>query len=184
MVKLIEQARHTTYGIRKCFLFLLQCQLSLVIIQFLACLAQLPPPMNTTDILWLSCFSCPLLSVSLLGKPPDTSVMAVATGKNLDTIPRKTQNYFLGCFLLKFALTVCAYLLVFGFTLQEVCLSRGNNTTITCHILTARPEIQSFHQLRLEHKWGLLRDTFSQGSSGSSSDARIKVRIARLQLEA
>lgn len=27
------QARHTTYGIRKCFLFLLQCQLSLVIIQ-------------------------------------------------------------------------------------------------------------------------------------------------------
>ncbi|XP_040885345.1 transmembrane protein 94-like [Toxotes jaculatrix] len=137
MVKLIEQARHTTYGIRKCFLFLLQCQLSLVIIQFLACLAQLPPPMNTTDILWLSCFSCPLLSVSLLGKPPDTSVMAVATGKNLDFIPRKTQNYFLGCFLLKFALTVCAYLLAFGFTLQEVCLSRGNNTTITCHILTA-----------------------------------------------
>ncbi|XP_040885348.1 transmembrane protein 94-like [Toxotes jaculatrix] len=142
MVKLIEQARHTTYGIRKCFLFLLQCQLSLVIIQFLACLAQLPPPMNTTDILWLSCFSCPLLSVSLLGKPPDSSVMAVATGKNLDFIPRKTQNYFLGCFLLKFALTVCAYLLAFGFTLQEVCLSRGNNTladntTITCHILTA-----------------------------------------------
>ncbi|XP_040885314.1 transmembrane protein 94-like [Toxotes jaculatrix] len=42
MVKLIEQARHTTYGIRKCFLFLLQCQLSLVIIQFLACLAHCP----------------------------------------------------------------------------------------------------------------------------------------------
>ncbi|XP_069373457.1 transmembrane protein 94 isoform X3 [Paralichthys olivaceus] len=130
MIKLIEQARHTTYGIRKCFLFLLQCQLSLVIIQFLACLAQLPPPMNTTDILWLSCFSCPLLSVSLLGKPPDCSVMAVATGKNLDAIPRKTQNYFLGCFLLKFGLTVCAYLLAFGFTLQEVCLRSSNCTSV------------------------------------------------------
>ncbi|XP_070783608.1 transmembrane protein 94 [Enoplosus armatus] len=143
MVKLIEQARHTTYGIRKCFLFLLQCQLSLVIIQFLACVAQLPPPMNTTDILWLSCFSCPLLSVSLLGKPPDSSVMTVATGKNLDAIPRKTQNYFLGCFLLKFGLTVCAYLLAFGFTLQEVYLRSSNltladNTTAPClHILTA-----------------------------------------------
>lgn len=140
MVKLIEQARHTTYGIRKCFLFLLQCQLSLVIIQFLACLAQLPPPLNTTDILWLSCFSCPLLSVSLLGKPPDSSVMTVATGKNLDAIPRKTQNYFLGCFLLKFGLTVCAYLLAFGFTLQEVCRSNNvtlsDNTTAIClHIL-------------------------------------------------
>ncbi|XP_036066959.1 transmembrane protein 94-like [Oryzias melastigma] len=121
MVKLIEQARHTTSGIRKCFLFLLQCQLSLVIIQFLACLIQLPPPINTTDILWVSCFSCPLLSVSLLGKPPDSSVMTVATGKNLDSIPKKTQNYFLGCFLLKFGLTVCAYLLAFGFTLQAVC---------------------------------------------------------------
>ncbi|KAM3591994.1 uncharacterized protein V6R79_011033 [Siganus canaliculatus] len=143
MVKLIEQARHTTYGIRKCFLFLLQCQLSLVIIQFLACLAQLPPPMNTTDILWLSCFCFPLLSVSLLGKPPDSSVMTVATGKNLAAIPRKTQNYFLGCFLLKFGLTVCAYLLGFGFTLQEVCRQSNNftladNATSPCrHILTA-----------------------------------------------
>ncbi|XP_035768345.1 transmembrane protein 94 [Neolamprologus brichardi] len=142
MVKLIEQARHTTYGIRKCFLFLLQCQLSLVIIQFLACLAQLPPPMNTTDILWVSCFSCPLLSVSLLGKPPDSTVMTVATGKNLDAIPKKTQNYFLGCFLLKFGLTMCAYLLAFGFSLQAVCLSSlshcnlnsSDNTTASCNI--------------------------------------------------
>ncbi|KAM9837619.1 transmembrane protein 94 [Aulostomus maculatus] len=156
IVRLIEQARHTTYGIRKCFLFLLQCQLSLVIIQFLACLAQLPPPLNTTDILWLSCFSCPLLSVSLLGKPPDSSVMTVATGKNLDSIPRKTQNYFLGCFLLKFGLTMCAYLLAFGFTLQEVCLrgnnlTLANNTTAAClHILTASSSDDAprwFHEL-------------------------------------
>uniref|UniRef100_A0A674EER2 Transmembrane protein 94 n=1 Tax=Salmo trutta TaxID=8032 RepID=A0A674EER2_SALTR len=137
MVKLIEQARHTTYGIRKSFLFLLQCQLTLVLIQFLACLAQLPPPMNITDILWLSCFSCPLLSVSFLGKPPESSVMNVATGKNQDAIPRKTQNYFLGCFLLRFGLTVCAYLLGFGFALHEVCLRANNltlaeNTTISC----------------------------------------------------
>uniref|UniRef100_A0A8B9R8K7 Cation-transporting P-type ATPase C-terminal domain-containing protein n=1 Tax=Astyanax mexicanus TaxID=7994 RepID=A0A8B9R8K7_ASTMX len=128
IVKLIEQARHTTSGIRKCFLFLLQCQLTLVIIQFLACLTQLPPPMNITDILWLSCFCYPLLSVSLLGKAPDSTVMTVATGKNLDAIPRKTQQYFLGCFLLKFGLTVCAYLLGFGFSLQEVCATAANHT--------------------------------------------------------
>ncbi|XP_036428331.1 transmembrane protein 94 isoform X1 [Colossoma macropomum] len=143
MVKLIEQARHTTSGIRKCFLFLLQCQLTLVIIQFLACLTQLPPPMNITDILWLSCFCYPLLSVSLLGKPPDSSVMTVPTGKNLDAIPRKTQQYFLGWFLLKFGLTMCAYLLGFGFSLQEVCaralnvsraanISRADGSAINC----------------------------------------------------
>ncbi|XP_017292535.1 transmembrane protein 94 isoform X1 [Kryptolebias marmoratus] len=136
IVKLIEQARHTTSGVRKCFLFLLQCQLSLVVIQFLACLAQLPPPLNTTDILWVSCFSCPLLSVSLLGKLPDSSVMTVATGKNLDSIPKKTQNYFLGCFLLKFGLSMCAYLLAFGFTLQSFCLPTNmtltGNSNLTC----------------------------------------------------
>uniref|UniRef100_A0A8C9TT75 Transmembrane protein 94 n=1 Tax=Scleropages formosus TaxID=113540 RepID=A0A8C9TT75_SCLFO len=132
IVKLIEQARHTTYGIRKCFLFLLQCQLTLVIIQFLACLAQLPPPMNITDILWtfFSYNFSPFGSVSLLGKPPDSSVMTVATGKNLESIPRKTQHYFLGCFLLKFSITVCAYLLGFGFSLQAVCGRR--NSTINC----------------------------------------------------
>lgn len=151
MVKLIEQARHTIYGIRKCFLFLLQCQLSLVIIQFLACLAQLPPPMNTTDILWVSCISCPLLSVSLLGKPPDSSVMTVATGKNLDAIPRKTQNYFLGCFLLKFGLTMCAYLLAFGFTLQAICpnstnLTFSDNSSIACGCLfSASSSDQAIH---------------------------------------
>ncbi|XP_041075800.1 transmembrane protein 94 isoform X2 [Polyodon spathula] len=128
MVKLIEQARHTTYGIRKCFLFLLQCQLTLVIIQFLACLVQLPPPINITDILWLSCICYPLLSVSLLGKPPDSSVMTVATGKNLDAIPRKTQQYFLVCFLVKFSITVSAYLICFGFTLQEFCHKSSNIT--------------------------------------------------------
>ncbi|KAF5919485.1 hypothetical protein HPG69_006085 [Diceros bicornis minor] len=41
IIRLIEQARHATYGIRKCFLFLLQCQLTLVVIQtqhyFLLC---------------------------------------------------------------------------------------------------------------------------------------------------
>uniref|UniRef100_A0A3B3XGH2 Cation-transporting P-type ATPase C-terminal domain-containing protein n=1 Tax=Poecilia mexicana TaxID=48701 RepID=A0A3B3XGH2_9TELE len=140
LIKLIEQARHTTSGIRKCFLFLLQCQLSLVILQFLACLAQLPPPMNTTDILWMSCFSCPLLSVSLLGKPPDNSVMTVATGKNLDSIPKKTQNYFLGCFFLKFGLSVCVYLLVFGFTLQTVCPAGTNLTLSNNSVINSSPQ--------------------------------------------
>lgn len=100
--------------------------------------------------------------------------MTVATGKNLDSIPRKvspeihnapdlnywnkldmwcwvifdclpqTQHYFLGWFLLKFGLTVLAYLVGFGFSLQEVCsraanLTKTDNSTINCsHILTSR----------------------------------------------
>ncbi|XP_038597863.1 transmembrane protein 94 isoform X1 [Tachyglossus aculeatus] len=121
IIRLIEQARHATYGIRKCFLFLLQCQLALVVIQFLSCLVQLPAVLSTTDILWLSCFCYPLLSISLLGKPPHSSIMSVATGKNLLSIPKKTQHYFLLCFLLKFSLTIGSVLICFGFTLQNFC---------------------------------------------------------------
>ncbi|XP_075418327.1 transmembrane protein 94 isoform X1 [Tenrec ecaudatus] len=130
IIRLIEQARHATHGIRKCFLFLLQCQLMLVVIQFLACLVQLPPILSTTDILWLSCFCYPLLSVSLLGKPPHSSIMSMATGKNLVSIPKKTQHYFLLCFLLKFSLTISSCLICFGFTLQSFCdSSRARNLT-------------------------------------------------------
>ncbi|XP_008511497.1 transmembrane protein 94 isoform X9 [Equus przewalskii] len=130
IIRLIEQARHATYGIRKCFLFLLQCQLTLVVIQFLSCLVQLPPLLSTTDILWLSCFCYPLLSISLLGKPPHSSIMSMATGKNLQSIPKKTQHYFLLCFLLKFSLTISSCLICFGFTLQSFCdSSRARNLT-------------------------------------------------------
>nr|XP_031324931.1 transmembrane protein 94 isoform X1 [Camelus dromedarius] len=130
IIRLIEQARHATYGIRKCFLFLLQCQLTLVVIQFLSCLVQLPPILSTTDILWLSSFCYPLLSISLLGKPPHSSIMSMATGKNLQSIPKKTQHYFLLCFLLKFSLTISSCLICFGFTLQSFCdSSRARNLT-------------------------------------------------------
>nr|XP_054393312.1 transmembrane protein 94 isoform X11 [Pongo abelii] len=132
IIRLIEQARHATYGIRKCFLFLLQCQLTLVVIQFLSCLVQLPPLLSTTDILWLSCFCYPLLSISLLGKPPHSSIMSMATGKNLQSIPKKTQHYFLLCFLLKFSLTISSCLICFGFTLQSFCDSSRDRNLTNC----------------------------------------------------
>nr|XP_056713530.1 transmembrane protein 94 isoform X1 [Euleptes europaea] len=144
IIRLIEQARHATYGIRKCFLFLLQCQLALVIIQFLSCLVQLPPILSTTDILWLSCFCYPLLSISLLGKPPHSSIMSVATGKNLTSIPKKTQHYYLFCFLLKFSLTICSCLACFGYMLQDYCAnfnsSAFNVTGCTSVMLNSHEE--------------------------------------------
>ncbi|XP_053309701.1 transmembrane protein 94 isoform X2 [Spea bombifrons] len=140
IIRLIEQARHATYGIRKCFLFLLQCQLTLVIVQFLACMLQLPPLLSTTDILWLSCFCYPLLSVSLLGKPPDNSIMTVATGKNLHSIPKKTQHYFLICFLLKFMPSCTCCLACFWFSLQRFCEISSYNNTTNCSCITVHSD--------------------------------------------
>ncbi|XP_016359362.1 transmembrane protein 94-like [Sinocyclocheilus anshuiensis] len=133
VIRLIKQARHTTAGIRKCFLFLLQCQLSLVLIQILACVCQLPPPLGTSDVLFLSCFYFPLLSVSLLGKPSDNSIMKVPTGKNLRFIPKKTLRLFVLCFLVKFGLTVCTFLTCFGLMLHSFCLDINHQDEDLCH---------------------------------------------------
>ncbi|MCI4393512.1 hypothetical protein PGIGA_G00158140 [Pangasianodon gigas] len=126
-------ARHTTAGIRKCFLFLLQCQLSLVLIQILACMCQLPPPLATSDVLLLSCCYYPLLSVSLLGKPSDSSIMKVPTGKNLRFLPKKTLRFFVLCFSVKFGLTVCIYLTCFGLLLHAFCLEINHEDEKLCH---------------------------------------------------
>ena len=109
------------------------------LLQFLSCLVQLPPLLSTTDILWLSCFCYPLLSISLLGKPPHSSIMSMATGKNLQSIPKKTQHYFLLCFLLKFSLTISSCLVCFGFTLQSFCDSaRARNLTNCSSVMLCR----------------------------------------------
>ncbi|XP_049325434.1 transmembrane protein 94-like [Astyanax mexicanus] len=133
VIKLIKQARHITAGIRKCFLFLLQCQLSLVLIQILACVCQLPPPLATSDVLFLSCFYFPMLSVSLLGKPSDSSIMKVPTGKNLRFLPKKTLRFFMLCFLVKFGLTVCIYLTCFGLVLHGFCLEINHEDEKLCY---------------------------------------------------
>ncbi|XP_035260533.1 transmembrane protein 94-like isoform X2 [Anguilla anguilla] len=133
IIRLIKQARHTTAGIRKCFLFLLQCQLSVVLIQVLACVCQLPPPLGTSDVLFLSCLHFPLISVSLLGKPSDSTIMKVPTGKNLRFLPKKTQRFFVLYFLVKFGLTVCTYLACFGFMLHGFCLEINHKDDSLCH---------------------------------------------------
>ncbi|XP_051790237.1 transmembrane protein 94-like [Erpetoichthys calabaricus] len=133
IICLIKQARHTISGIRKCFLFLLQCQLSLVLIQVLGCVCQLPPPLGTSDVICLSCISFPMVSVSLLGKPPDSTIMKVPTGKNLRFLPKKTQQFFILYFLVKFGLTMCTYLACFGFMLHGFCKKTHPESVADCH---------------------------------------------------
>ncbi|TRY64396.1 hypothetical protein DNTS_017093 [Danionella cerebrum] len=133
LIRLIKQARHTTAGIRKCFLFLLQCQLFLVLLQILASVCQLPSPLDTSDVLSLSSFYFPLLSVSLLGKPSDNSIMEVPTGKNLRSLPKKTLRSFLLCFLLKYGLSACVFLTCFGLLLHSFCLDINHEDEELCH---------------------------------------------------
>ncbi|XP_072415991.1 transmembrane protein 94-like isoform X3 [Chiloscyllium punctatum] len=133
LIQLIKQARQMISGIRKCFLLHLQCQLSLTMIQVLASMAQLPSPLGTTDVLCLTCVYFPLVSMSLMGKPPDNTVMEVATGKNLKILPKKTQWFFVLYFLVKSGLTVCLQLTCFGLMLHGFCMKEQYKTNFSCH---------------------------------------------------
>ncbi|KAL6481254.1 hypothetical protein MHYP_G00093340 [Metynnis hypsauchen] len=101
--------------------------------QILASVCQLPPPLATSDVLFLSCLYFPMLSVSLLGKPSDSSIMKVPTGKNLRFLPKKTLRFFMLCFLVKFGLTVCIYLTCFGLVLHGFCLEINHEDEKLCH---------------------------------------------------
>ncbi|GCC31474.1 hypothetical protein chiPu_0009932 [Chiloscyllium punctatum] len=99
----------------------------------LASMAQLPPPLGTTDVLCLTCVYFPLVSMSLMGKPPDNTVMEVATGKNLKILPKKTQWFFVLYFLVKSGLTVCLQLTCFGLMLHGFCMKEQYKTNFSCH---------------------------------------------------
>ncbi|XP_048869215.1 transmembrane protein 94-like [Brienomyrus brachyistius] len=134
IIRLIKQSRHMTAGIRKCFLLLLQCQLSLVLLQILACACQLPPPLSTSDVLALSCLYSPLISISLICRPTDGSIMKVPTGKNALFLPKKTQRFFMLYFLVKFGPTVSVCLTCFGLMLHGFCLRINVADPLRCHL--------------------------------------------------
>ncbi|ROI62438.1 Transmembrane protein 94 [Anabarilius grahami] len=73
------------------------------------------------------------ISVSLLGKPSDNSIMKVPTGKNLRFLPKKTLQLFVLCFLVKFGLTVCTFLTCFGLLLHSFCLDINHQDEDLCH---------------------------------------------------
>lgn len=67
---------------------------SLSVIQLLAALLFLPPVFTIGQIIWLTCITTPLLSVSLIGVPTDPAVMNITTGKNLRKLDRGVRNTF------------------------------------------------------------------------------------------
>ena len=76
------QARHLCFGLMNCFSFMLSCQLVLSAVMLLSSFFLLPPPLTGLHILWLTCLTVPLLSLSLIGSSADQDLMTMITGKN------------------------------------------------------------------------------------------------------
>lgn len=92
LLHLVLESRHVGLCLRNALQFWAASAASLSVIQLLAALLFLPPVFTVGQIIWLTCITIPLLSVSLIGVPTDPAVMNITTGKNSRKVDRGVRN--------------------------------------------------------------------------------------------
>lgn len=76
------QARHYMKCLWNCVQFWLCCTVTLSFAQAISAILLLPPLLSVNQIVWLSCLIIPVLSISMIATPMDSTIMQRATGKN------------------------------------------------------------------------------------------------------
>jgi hypothetical protein len=132
LIQLIGHSRHFMINVRNSLQFYLCCCLSLSLAQFGADAAMLPSLFSTGQLLWLLCLQLPILSLSLVASQPQTQLMTLATGKNLN-LSKESIYYFLICYLIKFSLSALILigsfsLLIFNFCTNFLPIESTNST--------------------------------------------------------
>nr|XP_012144918.1 PREDICTED: uncharacterized protein KIAA0195 isoform X3 [Megachile rotundata] len=108
---LIMEARHYMTYLWNCVQFWLCCTVTLSITQALSTFLLLPPLFSVDQVLWLSCLIIPMLSISLIAAPMDSTIMQRATGKNQCTINGQIALFVLWCYGSKFLPTIVTIVL-------------------------------------------------------------------------
>lgn len=91
LLHLVLESRHLGLCLRNALQLWASSIASLSVLQLTAALLFLPPILTVGQIIWLSCITIPLLSISLMGAPTDPCVMNIATGKNSRRVDRSVS---------------------------------------------------------------------------------------------
>ncbi|XP_076621551.1 transmembrane protein 94-like protein l(2)k05819 isoform X4 [Colletes latitarsis] len=108
---LIMEARHYMKCLWNCVQFWLCCTVTLSFTQAVSGFLLLPPLFSVDQVLWLSCLIIPMLSISMIATPKDTTIMQRATGKNQCTINGQVALFVLWCYGSKFLPTIVTIVL-------------------------------------------------------------------------
>lgn len=81
-----------------CVQFWLCCLVTLSLVQALSAFMLLPPLFSVGQVLWVSFLIVPLLAVSLVGTPTDSTIMHSATGKNQCVISGQVCSKLFLCY--------------------------------------------------------------------------------------
>jgi len=148
---LIKEARRLCSGLRNCFSFMLSCQLVLSAVMLLSSCLLLPPPLTGLHLLWLSCLTVPLLSLSLIGSPADPDLMTMITEKNDRNFKDITHTVCL-LFSVCFFPSVCVCCLVlFPLNLHGICLSLNKKSSGCHYLLGFRNSTELWNSLGQSH---------------------------------
>ncbi|XP_014604302.1 PREDICTED: uncharacterized protein KIAA0195 isoform X1 [Polistes canadensis] len=108
---LIMEARHYMKCLWNCVQFWLCCTVTLSFAQAISAILLLPPLLSVSQIVWLSCFIIPFLSISMIATPMDSTIMQRATGKNQCIINGQVAIFVLWCYGSKFLPTIVTVVL-------------------------------------------------------------------------
>ncbi|XP_047352774.1 transmembrane protein 94 isoform X3 [Vespa velutina] len=108
---LIMEARHYMKCLWNCVQFWLCCTVTLSFAQAISAILLLPPLLSVYQIVWLSCLIIPVLSISMIATPMDSTIMQRATGKNQCIINGQVAIFVLWCYGSKFLPTIVTVVL-------------------------------------------------------------------------
>ncbi|KAG7210195.1 hypothetical protein KM043_011750 [Ampulex compressa] len=108
---LIMEARHYMTCLWNCVQFWLCCTVTLSLTQALSGFLFLPPLFSVDQVIWLCCLIIPMLSISMVATPMDTTIMQRATGKNQCIINGQVALFVLWCYGTKFLPTIATVVL-------------------------------------------------------------------------
>ncbi|XP_020292489.1 transmembrane protein 94 isoform X2 [Pseudomyrmex gracilis] len=139
---LIMEARHYMRSLWNCMQFWLCCSITVAFTSILSAFMFLPPLLSIDQVLWLCCLIIPMLSISMIATPIDSTIMQRATGKNQCIVNGEVMLFVLWCYGVKFLPTVITVILSQCISFLTLCPIYASQNSNKCLYIYPDPRDQ------------------------------------------
>eukprot|EP01135_Chromosphaera_perkinsii_P004602 Nk52_evm2s291 gene=Nk52_evmTU2s291 len=129
LLVLVREARRLSVNGKQCFSYILACNASLSLSLLLSHILLLPPMFDGIQILFLTLFIVPFLSLPMLIVGTDPNIMKILPNKNIGHL--KDVRRFIIYFFLRFFFFIIGCPLIFSLCLKSYC----DSIDLECHTL-------------------------------------------------
>ncbi|XP_043281137.1 transmembrane protein 94 isoform X2 [Venturia canescens] len=118
---LVMEARDYMKCLWNCVQFWLCCVVTVSFAQAISGFLLLPPLFSVSQVMWLCCLIIPLLSISMIATPTDSTIMQRATGKNQCVVGGQVALFVFWCYGTKFLPTIITVVMAQCVSLFTLC---------------------------------------------------------------